>query len=103
MTKDYNNQANMRDSSLVADALSRFTSSVQRWFTHAFNAPSPIQVDAWNSIGSGNNTLVIAPTGSGKTLSAFLIALDELMQEHVRAAQKERQLSREYELFMFHL
>lgn len=88
MTKDYNNQANMRDSSLVADALSRFTSSVRRWFTHAFNAPSPIQVDAWNSIGSGNNTLVIAPTGSGKTLSAFLIALDELMQEHVRAVQK---------------
>ncbi len=60
---------------------------VRAWFAAAFDQPSPIQTQAWESIGQGNNTLVIAPTGSGKTLSAFLIALDELMQEKVSAAR----------------
>ncbi|MFW0796050.1 ATP-dependent helicase [Gordonia sp. CPCC 205515] len=64
-----------------ATVLDRFTAATQRWFTGAFAAPTAAQTGAWTSIADGNNTLVIAPTGSGKTLSAFLWALDRLAAE----------------------
>ena len=58
--------------------LNRFTDPTRRWFGGAFPAPTPAQQGAWKAIADGENTLVIAPTGSGKTLSAFLWALDSL-------------------------
>ena len=64
--------------------LNRFTDPTRRWFSGAFPAPTPAQQGAWKAIADGENTLVIAPTGSGKTLSAFLWALDSL------AARPER-------------
>ena len=70
----------------TAPVLQRFTAPTRRWFTGAFPAPTPAQVGAWNSIADGENTLVIAPTGSGKTLSAFLWALDRLAATPDRAA-----------------
>ncbi|MGC5247898.1 ATP-dependent helicase [Gordonia sp. DT219] len=74
----------MEDVPAVEDVLSRFTAPTRRWFSGAFAAPTAAQVGAWSSIADGNHTLVIAPTGSGKTLSAFLWALDRL------AARPER-------------
>lgn len=67
-----------------APVLNRFTVGTQRWFSGAFAAPTAAQSGAWTSIADGNNTLVIAPTGSGKTLSAFLWALDRLAAEPER-------------------
>ncbi|MDL9937138.1 ATP-dependent helicase [Gordonia sp. ABSL1-1] len=64
-----------------ASVLQRFTAPTRRWFEGAFTAPTPAQEGAWASIADGHNTLVIAPTGSGKTLSAFLWALDRLAAE----------------------
>nr|WP_244882522.1 ATP-dependent helicase [Gordonia desulfuricans] len=61
-----------------AQILTRFTAPTRQWFTGAFAAPTAAQAGAWESIANGDNTLVIAPTGSGKTLSAFLWALDRL-------------------------
>ncbi|MDY6807984.1 MAG: ATP-dependent helicase [Actinomycetota bacterium] len=61
-----------------ASVLDRFTAGTRRWFDGAFEQPTAAQTGAWASIADGNNTLVIAPTGSGKTLSAFLWALDRL-------------------------
>ena len=66
--------------------LDRFTAPTRRWFSGAFDAPTPAQIGAWNSIADGQNTLVIAPTGSGKTLSAFLWALDRLAADTDRTA-----------------
>jgi len=60
------------------DALARFSAPTREWFLGSFAAPTPAQVGAWDSIADGEHTLVIAPTGSGKTLSAFLWAIDRL-------------------------
>ncbi|WP_395638875.1 ATP-dependent helicase, partial [Pseudolysinimonas sp.] len=59
-------------------ALERFTPATREWFTGAFPEPTPAQAGAWEAISSGRHALVVAPTGSGKTLSAFLWSLDRL-------------------------
>ena len=45
-----------------------------------FERPSPPQRKGWPVIQQGHNVLIAAPTGSGKTLSAFLCAIDELVR-----------------------
>ncbi len=60
----------------AAQVLERFTPATREWFTGAFAAPTTAQLGAWDAVSSGGNALVVAPTGSGKTLSAFLWALD---------------------------
>ena len=44
----------------------------------AFDAPTPAAGAGWPAIASGAHVLIQAPTGSGKTLTAFLYALDRL-------------------------
>jgi ATP-dependent Lhr-like helicase len=73
----------------MADAshvLSGFDPLVKEWFERRFSAPTEPQVLGWPQIRSGHDVLISAPTGSGKTLSAFLICLDSL----VRAAREGR-------------
>jgi len=60
------------------DALARFSRATREWFEGAFPQPTRAQAGAWNAISSGRHALVVAPTGSGKTLSAFLWSLDRL-------------------------
>ncbi len=57
-----------------------FHPAVQAWFDRTFPAPTPAQAAAWPAIQAGRHTLVAAPTGSGKTLTAFLAALDGLVR-----------------------
>src|SRR5436189_2632839 len=69
-------------SSLHADqvtALTVFHPAVRDWFQRAFPQPTRAQGLGWPAIASGDWTLIFAPTGSGKTLTAFLWALDRLM------------------------
>ena len=68
------------------DVLARFSAATRAWFTGAFAAPTPAQTQAWDAISSGAHTLVVAPTGSGKTLSAFLWSLDRLFRERLSRA-----------------
>ena len=55
-----------------------FGEATRAWFEAAFAEPTPAQVGAWGAISAGRHALVVAPTGSGKTLSAFLWSLDKL-------------------------
>ncbi|HEX7816805.1 DEAD/DEAH box helicase [Dyella sp.] len=63
--------------------LLEFHPAVARWFASAFPAPTAAQAAAWPSIRAGQDTLVAAPTGSGKTLTAFLAAIDALVREGI--------------------
>ncbi len=60
------------------DPLSAFTPATRAWFERAFDAPTPAQVQGWPAIATGEHVLIQAPTGSGKTLTAFLWAIDRL-------------------------
>jgi ATP-dependent Lhr-like helicase len=64
--------------------LADFHPAVARWFARTFPAPTEAQCAAWPSIRAGRHTLVAAPTGSGKTLTAFLAALDGLVRQGLR-------------------
>nr|WP_253375241.1 DEAD/DEAH box helicase [Okibacterium sp. HSC-33S16] len=65
----------------MRDVLERFSPATREWFSGAFAAPTSAQSGAWDAISRGSHALVVAPTGSGKTLSAFLWSLDRLMSE----------------------
>ena len=61
--------------------LSAFHPAVRSWFEQSFESETPVQADAWREIGSGQNVLIAAPTGSGKTFAAFLCAINELVEQ----------------------
>src|SRR4051812_14087727 len=67
--------------SAVPDAavLERFSAPTRAWFTSTFPEPTEAQAQGWDAISEGRHTLILAPTGSGKTLSAFLWTLDRLL------------------------
>src|ERR1700752_1207816 len=49
------------------------------WFRAVFDRPTAPQRLGWPAIARGESTLILAPTGTGKTLTAFLWCLDRLM------------------------
>src|SRR5215469_5570624 len=50
-----------------------------KWFREVFGTPTAPQMEGWPAIAKGDSTLILAPTGTGKTLTAFLWCLDKLM------------------------
>ncbi len=59
----------------------QFDPLVQEWFDARFVQPTEPQVAGWPKIQSGLDVLISAPTGSGKTLTAFLSAVDRLVRQ----------------------
>src|SRR5260370_31651216 len=59
--------------------LSLFHPPVHAWFDAVFPAPTRPQQLGWPAIARGESTLILAPTGTGKTLAAFLWCINRLM------------------------
>src|SRR6266581_513563 len=68
-----------------ASPLKPFHPLVRKWFRDALGDPSAPQREGWPAIASGTNTLILAPTGTGKTLAAFLWELNQLIVEGLNA------------------
>jgi ATP-dependent Lhr-like helicase len=60
--------------------LSKFHPVIAEWFAKRFAAPTDPQRLGWPTILENRDTLIAAPTGSGKTLTAFLASLDRLLR-----------------------
>jgi ATP-dependent Lhr-like helicase len=60
-------------------ALAGFHPAVSAWFSSTFPTVTAAQARAWPLIRQRRSTLIAAPTGSGKTLTAFLAVLDALV------------------------
>ncbi len=69
-------QAEEYPSEEILDNLHPF---VKEWFTSQFSEFSPPQKYSIRNIQLGINSLISSPTGSGKTLSAFLAIINELV------------------------
>jgi ATP-dependent helicase Lhr and Lhr-like helicase len=63
------------------DVLGLFHPVTAEWFRAVFERPTAPQVQGWPAIARGEHTLILAPTGTGKTLTAFLWCLNRLMLE----------------------
>ncbi|HEX8942728.1 MAG TPA: DEAD/DEAH box helicase [Gemmatimonadaceae bacterium] len=68
----------------VPPALKPFHPLVRGWFRETLGAPSAPQREGWPAIASGSHTLILAPTGTGKTLTAFLWELNQLIVDGAR-------------------
>ncbi|UII70956.1 DEAD/DEAH box helicase [Pseudomonas sp. HN11] len=62
-------------------ALDGFHPAVSAWFRSTFPSVTAAQAQAWPLIRQRQSTLIAAPTGSGKTLTAFLAVLDDLVHQ----------------------
>ena len=60
-------------------AMAAFHPAVREWFSAVFPAPTLPQIMGWPTVARGESTLILAPTGTGKTLAAFLWCINRLM------------------------
>lgn len=74
----------MTTSDLTESALELFHPTIRDWFSERFPGPTEIQKQAWPVIAEGGNALISAPTGSGKTLTAFLWAVNQLVTGKIK-------------------
>src|ERR1700683_120164 len=61
--------------------LDDFHPAVREWFCRRFpGGPTAPQSAAWPLIATGQDVLVASPTGTGKTLTGFLVAIDAALR-----------------------
>jgi ATP-dependent helicase Lhr and Lhr-like helicase len=66
-----------REAGLV-DSLASFHPLIRGWFLSSVGTPTEVQEAAWPVIARGGHALISAPTGTGKTLAAFLWGINQL-------------------------
>ncbi len=69
--------------------MSDFHPIIDEWFSSRFESPSQPQVQGWPAIEAGKHALIAAPTGSGKTLTAFLAIIDRLFRKALAGELKD--------------
>src|SRR5687767_11944299 len=74
-----------RRSKRSPDALRGFHPVVAAWFRETLGEPSEPQRRGWPAIAGGDHSLILAPTGTGKTFAAFLWELNALITEGLAA------------------
>ncbi|WP_263379857.1 Lhr family helicase [Granulicella paludicola] len=72
------------------DALGVFHPVTAQWFRAVFEGVTAPQREGWPAIARGESTLILAPTGTGKTLTAFLWCLDRLMLQGQGVGNREQ-------------
>ena len=78
----------------VSDPFACFHPVTAAWFKAVFDAPTAPQRMGWPVIARGENALILAPTGTGKTLAAFLWCLDRLMLQPSHPGDKNKDVAR---------
>jgi ATP-dependent Lhr-like helicase len=72
------------------ESLSKLNPYVRAWFTGRFTELTPPQKYAFKLITDNANTLVTAPTGSGKTVSGFLSIISRLFDYSMAGKLEDR-------------
>src|SRR5579863_7069442 len=62
---------------------------VQEWFVGKFGTATEPQILGWPHILAGKDTLISAPTGSGKTFAAFLACIDRLVRKAITGGLRD--------------
>ena len=74
----------------MTPVLQAFHPAVRTWFERRFpHGPTEPQAAAWPHIRSGADVLVASPTGTGKTLTGFLVAIDAALRRTASAGGPE--------------
>ena len=76
----------------MANPFEFFHPLIKQWFFGKFTHTTDIQDRAWPLIATHKNVLITAPTGSGKTLTAFLWFINELVTQNRSAHELPRVL-----------
>ncbi|MBD5511836.1 MAG: DEAD/DEAH box helicase [Lachnospiraceae bacterium] len=73
----------------MENVLNLFRKETAEWFENTLGEPTPVQKEAWQMIAQEEHVLVSAPTGTGKTLSAFLVFLDQMKRQAEEGTLKQ--------------
>src|SRR5580698_8439922 len=78
----------------LTDPFAGFHPVTETWFKAVFDEPTAPQRMGWPVIARGESALILAPTGTGKTLAAFLWCLDRLMLQTAHPSDKNNDVAR---------
>ncbi len=79
------------DDATGAELVSALHPAVASWFRNRFPAgPTEPQRRAWPAIAAGGDVLVASPTGTGKTLTGFLMAIDAAYRAEAECVPVDR-------------
>lgn len=65
----------------MENVLTLFEKQTADWFVNTLGEPTPVQKESWPVIAAESHALISAPTGTGKTLSAFFVFLDQMKRQ----------------------
>ena len=65
----------------MGNVLTLFEKQTADWFADTLGEPTPVQKESWPVIAEGSHALISAPTGTGKTLSAFFVFLERMKRQ----------------------